>query len=130
MYPAVSVLRSAGLDPDEVAARLGLQALGAVSIRPAPRALRWMWGEGTAAMALPWGVYVRADLLFGDPGRLGPLLLHELTHLRQWRQLGVIRFLGRYVGQYLRGRFGGLDHRGAYLAISLEREARAAAGEA
>ena len=51
------------------------------------------------------------------------LLAHELSHVAQYRRLGAAIFLGRYVGEYLRGRFDGLDHRKAYLAISFEREA-------
>ncbi|MDQ5872247.1 MAG: DUF4157 domain-containing protein [Acidobacteriota bacterium] len=51
------------------------------------------------------------------------LLAHELTHVAQYRRLGAAPFLGRYVGEYLRGRFAGLDHRTAYLSISFEREA-------
>jgi len=56
----------------------------------------------------------------GDAFRL---LAHELAHVAQYRRLGAAAFLGRYVGEYLRGRFDGLDHRTAYLAISFEREA-------
>ncbi len=52
------------------------------------------------------------------------LLRHELTHVEQWRQLGHVRFLRRYVGEYLGGRKAGLRHHDAYLNISLEREAR------
>lgn len=51
------------------------------------------------------------------------LLAHELTHVAQYRRLGAAPFLGRYVGEYLRGRFAGLGHRNAYLSISFEREA-------
>jgi hypothetical protein len=56
------------------------------------------------------------------------LLAHELVHVRQWRELGVVRFLWRYLLPYLRGRFGGLRHRDAYLAIPLEQEARSVSG--
>jgi hypothetical protein len=55
------------------------------------------------------------------------LLAHELAHVAQYRRLGVAPFLGRYVGEYLRGRLSGLDHRSAYLSISFEREAQARA---
>ncbi|MDQ5857619.1 MAG: DUF4157 domain-containing protein [Acidobacteriota bacterium] len=51
------------------------------------------------------------------------LLAHELAHVAQYRRLGAAPFLGRYVGEYLRGRLAGLDHRTAYLSISFEREA-------
>lgn len=56
----------------------------------------------------------------GDAFRL---LAHELSHVAQYRRHGAAIFLGRYVGEYLRGRFDGLGHRKAYLAISFEREA-------
>lgn len=52
------------------------------------------------------------------------LLRHELTHVEQWRQLGYLAFLRRYVGEYLSGRLSGLRHHDAYLNISLERQAR------
>ena len=52
------------------------------------------------------------------------LLAHELEHVAQYRRFGAAPFLGRYVGEYLRGRFDGLDHRSAYLSISFEREAQ------
>ena len=53
------------------------------------------------------------------------LLAHELSHVAQYRRFGAAAFLGRYVGEYLRGRLDGLDHRQAYRAISFEREAEA-----
>jgi len=56
------------------------------------------------------------------------LIAHELVHVRQWRELGVVRFLARYLGAYARGRWHGLGHRAAYEAIPLEAEARVVAG--
>jgi hypothetical protein len=79
-------------------------------------------------MTLPWGIYVRKDVLGGDSLRLAGLVTHELVHVRQWRELGTVRFLRRYVAEYLRGRRNGLDHSQAYLAISLEKEARQISG--
>ena len=51
------------------------------------------------------------------------LLRHELVHVRQWRELGVVRFLVRYVGSYLRWRLRGYGHWAAYRRIPLEVEA-------
>ncbi|MGQ0803644.1 MAG: hypothetical protein ACT4PI_07265 [Actinomycetota bacterium] len=59
-----------------------------------------------------------------DPELVG----HELVHVRQWRELGPIRFLRRYLGPYFRGRLHGLRHQDAYAAIPLEQEARALSG--
>jgi hypothetical protein len=56
------------------------------------------------------------------------LLAHELVHVRQWRELGAVRFLWRYLSAYVRGRLHGLGHRDAYTAIPFEREARALTG--
>jgi hypothetical protein len=58
------------------------------------------------------------------------LLRHELVHVRQWRELGPVRFSVRYVGSYLRARLSGLSHRDAYLQIPFEVEARALADAA
>lgn len=52
------------------------------------------------------------------------LIAHEVVHVRQWRELGVFRFLVRYLGSYLRARLRGQNHRAAYWAIPLEVEAR------
>ncbi|HUF83653.1 MAG TPA: hypothetical protein VMQ81_03570 [Acidimicrobiia bacterium] len=56
------------------------------------------------------------------------LVGHELVHVRQWRELGLVRFLWRYLGAYFRGRLRGLGHGDAYAAIPLEQEARALSG--
>lgn len=53
------------------------------------------------------------------------LVAHELVHVRQWRELGAVRFLARYLGAYAQGRWRGLGHKAAYEAIPLEAEARA-----
>ena len=56
------------------------------------------------------------------------LIAHELVHVRQWRELGAVRFLACYLGAYARGRRRGLGHRAAYEAIPLEAEARLVSG--
>jgi len=51
------------------------------------------------------------------------LLRHEAVHVRQWRELGVVGFVVRYLGAYVRWRLAGHSHRGAYRRIPLEVEA-------
>ena len=51
------------------------------------------------------------------------LMRHELVHVRQWRELGYVGFLRRYIGAYLRWRVRGYPHWGAYRRIPLEIEA-------
>jgi hypothetical protein len=74
---------------------------------------------GTAGMTLGRWILLRRGREL-DPG----LLAHEMVHVRQWRERGVIRFLAAYVGEYLRSRLRGLGHWDAYRAISFETEAR------
>jgi Domain of unknown function (DUF4157) len=82
---------------------------------------RWVGGPvppGAAAITLGPLVCVRRRA--ADDTRL---LRHELVHVEQWRRLGVVGFLGRYLGAYLRWRLRAHGHRGAYLRIPLEVEA-------
>jgi hypothetical protein len=53
----------------------------------------------------------------------GRLLRHELVHVRQWREHGVVGFLRRYLGAYLRWRLYGYGHWAAYRRIPFEVEA-------
>ena len=53
------------------------------------------------------------------------LARHEAVHVGQWRRLGVVRFLGQYLGAYLRWRVAGYPHWAAYRRIPLEIEADA-----
>jgi hypothetical protein len=55
------------------------------------------------------------------------LLRHEQEHVRQWRELGALRFLRTYLGSYLYWRWHGFGHRAAYRLIPLEVEAEEAA---
>lgn len=96
-------------------------------MRPAPSGLMRLWGSGIGAMTLPHAIYISPVLLRGDPALLARLVQHELVHVRQWRELGVVRFLSRYLREYVSARIKGLDHVAAYHSISLEREARALA---
>jgi hypothetical protein len=82
---------------------------------------RWVGGPvppGAAAITLGRLVIVRRRAA-GD----AHLMRHELVHVSQWRRLGVVGFLVRYLGSYLRWRLRGHGHRAAYLRIPLEVEA-------
>jgi hypothetical protein len=73
---------------------------------------------GAAATTLGRFVFVR-------PAAAGSrrLMDHELVHVRQWRELGVLGFLARYLGSYLRWRLRRYPHWAAYRRIPLEIEA-------
>lgn len=119
---------SAGLDVPSVLAATGLGEIDSVRVQVAPGWMRRAWIGDVGAMTLGSRIYVDPAALRWERSRLGALLVHELVHVRQWRHLGAVRFLLRYVGDYLRGRLRGRPHREAYLAIRLEVEARAIAG--
>ena len=71
----------------------------------------------------------RLILLRRDDDRAGHrvLLAHELVHVEQYARLGAARFLRRYLREYFVNLWRLRSHRQAYLAISLEAEARAEA---
>ena len=71
----------------------------------------------------------RLILVLDDDDRSGQrvLLAHELVHVEQYDELGAARFLRRYLREYFVNLWRLRSHRQAYLAISLEAEARAEA---
>lgn len=102
----------------------GVSHYSSVVVRPVPGWLKWVWGSGVDAMALPRVVYA-SPATFDRivEGEAASLLIHESVHVDQWRSHGAVGFLFRYLGDYLRGRAVGLPHRTAYRAIRFEREA-------
>jgi hypothetical protein len=77
---------------------------------------------GSAAITI--GSVISLRRAYADDARL---LRHEEEHVRQWRELGYVRFLRQYLGAYLRWRRAGFGHQAAYRLIPLEVEAEAAA---
>lgn len=125
---AGEILRRAGISVGEVRTALPLVDPDAVRVRVARSWFRMLWAPGISALALPWGVYLHPRRLDASAMRLGVLLVHELTHIEQWRRLGTVGWLRRYLGDYLRRRRRGVPHAEAYRENPLEVEARALAG--
>lgn len=121
---AARALSRAGLDGEEVFLALHPIDPENINLYPASYFLRSLWAKGIHGITLGKGVFVDPAILDGDPHRLGRLTLHELTHLRQISDLGLGRFLWRYLRDYARGRLRRLDHNDAYREIGLEAEAR------
>ena len=48
------------------------------------------------------------------------LLAHELEHVRQYRDEGLVGFLARYLRSYVALRLRGWDHKAAYRRIPAE----------
>jgi hypothetical protein len=71
-------------------------------------------------------IYIAPQMLERPAEELEQLIRHELAHVHQVARLGLIRFLWRYLAEYLKLRRSGLAAFEAYNAISFEREAREA----
>lgn len=85
---------------------------------PTPDDVRWVHGwaaPGADATTFGRTVFVRRGV---EPSER--LRRHEYEHVLQYHELGWIRFLVRYVGEYLRWRLRGFGHRAAYRRISFE----------
>ena len=85
--------------------------------------LRLFLMRDVIAITLGHRIYVRKRLANEIFERL---LLHELAHVRQVDQLGLIVFLWRYLGEFARNWVRLRSVAAAYTAISYEIEARAA----
>jgi hypothetical protein len=85
--------------------------------------LRPFLHRNTIAITLGRRIYIAAE------HASDALLRHELVHVRQAGELGMTRFLWRYIVEYLRNRRRGMPHDAAYRAISFEAEAFAAEDE-
>lgn len=88
----------------------------------------WVGGPvppGAAAITIGSVVSIRQRFVDDDH-----LLRHELVHVRQWRELGFVRFGLIYLSSYLRSRWDGYGHWAAYHRIPLEIEAEAEATRA
>jgi hypothetical protein len=90
----------------------------------------WVWEGGPVPPGSDAITIWRVISVRRDHAGNAHLMRHEEEHLRQWRELGVRRFLAQYVGAYLRGRLTGYRHRAAYRLIPLEVEAEQAAVDA
>lgn len=73
---------------------------------------------GAAAITIGRVVSVRARSV-GN----AHLMAHEAEHVRQYRERGLVGFLVRYLGDYLRLRRRGWPHWSAYRRIGFEVEA-------
>ena len=74
--------------------------------------------RGSAAMTLGRFVMIRRGREDDEY-----LLAHELVHVRQYRERGVLRFLAGYLSRYLLLRLDGWGHKDAYRRLPEEIEA-------
>jgi hypothetical protein len=76
---------------------------------------------GYAGMTLGRVVLVAREI---KPDGQSTLLAHELVHVRQWHELGLIGFSSRYLSSFARGLGRHRRWNAAYRAIGAEVEAR------
>jgi|ERR1051325_7047806 hypothetical protein len=88
--------------------------------------LRPFLQRGVIGIALGRRIYIAPEMLERPAAEVERLVRHELAHVRQVARLGLVRFLWRYLVEYLALRRRGLTSSAAYNAISFEREAREA----
>jgi hypothetical protein len=103
-----------------------ISALGARIVPRYPWWLRPFVGRGVIAVTLGRRIYLSADFVRRRAGEAEGLLRHELVHVEQVARLGVLRFVIRYLREYVALRRQGLRHFEAYRRISFEVEAFAA----
>ena len=126
------MLAAVELDQDLVRSILPRVDPFAVKIRVGPFWFRPFWGRKIAAIALPFGIYVRPAVMQrlrsgAEPVRNARLIVHELVHVEQWRRLGGLQLIIRYGSDYVRGLARTRSHWEAYRGVRTEVEARAAA---
>lgn len=101
-------------------------AAGALISMGFPRWMRPFLVSGVLGITLGRRVYLSSRLLEWEEPDLRRILRHELAHVRQVQQLGLVRFLFSYLEEYLGHRRDGLEIADAYRQISFEVEARKA----
>jgi len=86
--------------------------------------LRMFLWANVAAITLGRRIYIDPHYMQRGADRIESLVRHELAHVRQVSQLGIMRFAYRYLQDYVRLRRSGLASGAAYEAIPFEIEAR------
>ena len=81
---------------------------------------------GSNGMTIGRFIFLRNDGIYDGSRKI---IAHELVHVRQYYELGLLRFLARYLSHYVRALLRLKRHRAAYLAIPFEAHAYAEADE-
>lgn len=85
----------------------------------------WMWKfwplKNYGAITLPWGIFYNPSC-----PRDERIVRHEQKHVEQIKTIGVFKFYGFYLIEYVRNLLKFRNHKDAYENISFEIEARKA----
>ncbi|HVT03735.1 MAG TPA: DUF4157 domain-containing protein [Thermoanaerobaculia bacterium] len=94
-----------------------------------PGWLRFLLQRDVVAITLGNRIYLHGEVARRATGAIEAILIHELTHVRQFQQLGLPRFLYLYLHEYMELRASGLNAIEAYSNVSFEMEAARAEEE-
>jgi len=108
---------------DRVAAGSDIESPGFEVVLGFPLWLRPLVGRRVAGLTLGRRVYLDTSVVDLPADRAVAILHHEITHVNQYRRVGTVPFLVRYLVEYLRNRFRGMSADAAYREISFEKEA-------
>jgi len=124
---AAEALANAGLLGPEVRVLFHPIRPERLRLIPVPRGFVRLWGEKIKAVTLFRFIFMERSMFTGEPRSLGLLVIHEMTHVRQWVDGGVFGFTLPYITHYFRARLRGSKHWDAYRSNPFEVEARAMA---
>ena len=123
-FPAIEALEAGDVDPSVVAGLAPGVDPEQLLIREAQPWFERSVLRKSAAIALPYVVYMHSRTYRRPRHEVTRLVIHEMIHVSQWRQEGYLRFAFSYVWDYLRERGRRRGHTEAYRAIRYEVAAR------
>lgn len=116
------------IDACSVAERCGIDRfdlpLDGVELVPMPPIVAKILGQHVQAITFVRRVVINPGLFDSViTGNEPELLAHELIHVAQWEDHGIVAFTWAYVRDYLRLRLLGASHDAAYRSIGFEYQA-------
>ena len=122
------------IDAETVAQRCGIDGfdlpLEGVTLVAMPRIIERILGSNVQAITIVRTIAFNRQLFEQVVAGAKPeLLAHELIHVAQWADHGIVGFTWDYLGDYLRLRLLGATHDAAYRSIGFEYQAYTGAHE-
>jgi hypothetical protein len=122
------------IDGRIVAQRCGIEDSGlpldGVRVVSMPKGVARVLGRHVQAITIVRTIMVNTQIFDSVVSGSEPeLVAHELTHVAQWENSGILSFLWIYTRDYLRLRLLGATHDAAYRSIGFEHEAYSRASE-
>lgn len=100
-----------------------LVANAGARVRAFPWWLKPFLQRGVIGITLGRTVFLSEKFVQRPQAEVERLVRHELVHVRQVGQLGLLRFLWKYLAEYIGNLRKGMSHNEAYRRVSFEEEA-------